>query len=219
MEIEMKLVIANKNYSTWSMRPWLLLSEFNLAFEEIRESLGGDDLKERLRRHSPSCKVPVLIDGDLTVWDSLAICEYVSEKHLNGKGWPEDANLRAHGRSVSAEMHSSFTALRSEMPMNIRAKRTIQPSASVLVDIGRIDEIWSDCRQQYGNKGVWLFGNFSIADCMYAPVVMRFKTYGADLSESSRQYMETVLNSSSVRAWIDAAMAETEIIEADEAGD
>lgn len=215
----MKLVIANKNYSTWSMRAWLMLSEFNLAFEEIRESLGGDDLKQRLRRHSPSCKVPVLIDGGLTVWDSLAICEYVSETCLNGKGWPADVNLRSHARSVSAEMHSSFVALRSEMPMNIRAERIVHASAAALADIRRVDDIWTDCRQQYKKRGAWLFGAFSIADCMFAPVVMRFKTYGVDLSDSSRQYMDTVLNNTSVKAWINAALAETEIIPDDEAGE
>ncbi len=215
----MKLVIANKNYSTWSFRPWLLMSEFNLAFEEISESLNGDDLTERLRRHSPSCKVPVLIDRGLTIWDSLAICEYLSEQYLAGKGWPESKTARAHARSVSAEMHSSFTGLRSEMPMNIRAKRQVSLSAAAHSDIRRIDDIWSDCRQQYGGSGVWLFGDFSIADCMFAPVVMRFLTYGADLYETSRAYMETVLENGSVQQWMIAAKAETEVIGADEAGE
>jgi len=215
----MKLVIANRNYSSWSLRPWLLLSEFGLEFELIEESLGGNDLKERLRRHSPSCKVPVLIDGALTVWDSLAICEYLSEQHLGGKGWPESAASRAEARSVSAEMHSGFMGLRSEMPMNIRAKRTVTPSESALRDIQRIDEIWSDCRAQYANEGGWLFGKFSIADCMYAPVVMRFVTYGAELSDAGRRYMETVLANSSVKNWIAAALQETEIIPEDEAGE
>jgi len=214
----MKLVIANKNYSTWSLRPWLLMSEFDLPFEEINESLNGDDLTERLRHHSPSCKVPVLIDSGLTIWDSLAICEYLSEKYLDGKGWPESTVARAHARSVSAEMHSSFTGLRSEMPMNIRAKRQVSLSDASHRDIGRIDDIWSDCRQQYESSGVWLFGDFSIADCMFAPVALRFMTYGADLSETSRVYMETVLENSSVKQWMTAAKAETEIIGADEAG-
>jgi glutathione S-transferase len=215
----MKLVIANKNYSTWSLRPWLLMSEFNLPFEEISESLNGDDLTERLRRHSPSCRVPVLIDSGLTIWDSLAICEYLSEQYLDGKGWPKSTAARAHARSVSAEMHSSFTGLRSEMPMNIRVKRQVSLSEAAYSDIRRIDDIWSDCRQQYGGSGVWLFGDFSIADCMFAPVVMRFMTYGADLSESSRAYMKTVIENGSVQQWMAAAKAETEIIGADEAGE
>ncbi len=215
----MKLVIANKNYSSWSLRPWLLMTEFDLAFEEINESLAGDDLKKRLSQYSPSCKVPVLIDEDLTVWDSLAICEYVSEKCLQGKGWPELETARAHARSISAEMHSSFVGLRSEMPMNIRAKRKVTLSEAALNDVRRIDDIWSECRQTYQEKGDWLFGDFSIADCMFAPVVMRFLTYDIDLSEQSQRYMTTVLNNSSLNTWITAAKQETEIIPSDEAGE
>jgi glutathione S-transferase len=215
----MKLVIANRNYSSWSLRPWLLLREFGVEFELVEESLAGDDLKERLRRHSPSCKVPVLIDGDLTVWDSLAICEYVSEHYLDGQGWPGAPASRARARSVSAEMHSGFLGLRSEMPMNIRARRMVTPSTSTLADIRRIDEIWSDCRAQYAGEGDWLFGRFSIADCMYAPVVMRFKTYGTELSMPAQRYMETVSGNSNVKSWIEAALKETEIIPEDEAGE
>jgi len=214
----MKLVIANKNYSSWSMRAWVLLKAFDLEFEEIRESLKGDDLSERLRRYSPSARVPVLIDGDLTVWDSLAICEYVSETRLQGGGWPADAPARAHARSISAEMHSGFMALRSELPMNIRARRIIQPSGAALRDIRRIDGIWTDCRRRYGQQGDFLCGGFSIADCMFAPVVMRFKTYGAELSAESESYMAAMLRHNAVKSWIEGALAETEIIEADEAG-
>ncbi len=215
----MRLVIANRNYSSWSLRPWLLLSEFGLEFELTEESLAGNDLKKRLRRHSPSCKVPVLIDGDLTVWDSLAICEYVSEQYLDGKGWPESAGARAHARSVSAEMHSGFMGLRSEMPMNIRAKRFVRPSSAAIADVVRIDEIWSECCEQYGGEGDWLFGRFSIADCMYAPVVMRFVTYGVELSGAARRYVDTMLGNDSIKAWIEAACRETEIIPGDEAGE
>jgi glutathione S-transferase len=218
-EKSMKLVIANRNYSSWSMRPWLLMSEFGLKFELVEESLGGGDLKERLRRHSPSCKVPVLIDGDLTVWDSLAICEYVSERYLDGKAWPASPGSRARARSVSAEMHSGFMGVRSEMPMNIRARRVVTPSKAALADIGRIDEIWSDCRARYAAEGDWLFGRFSIADCMYAPVVMRFKTYGTEVSRPAQSYMETVLGNASIQTWIKAALKETEIVPEDEAGE
>jgi glutathione S-transferase len=215
----MKLVIANRNYSSWSMRPWLLLTEFGLEFELIEESLAGADLKDRLLQYSPSCKVPVLKDGDLTVWDSLAICEYVSEQHLCGKGWPASAASRAQARSVSSEMHSGFMGLRSEMPMNIRARRVVKPSKSAKRDIRRIDAIWTDCRARYASEGDWLFGRFSIADCMYAPVVMRFVTYGTEVSEQAKGYMETVLDGSSVKSWISAALRETEIIPEDEAGE
>lgn len=214
----MKLVIANKNYSTWSLRPWLLLSHHNVVFDEVFESLGGDDLTERLRRHSPSARVPVLVHDNLTVWDSLAICEYISEIELEGRGWPGEIRERSQARSISAEMHAGFTALRSEMPMNIRARRTIEPSAAALRDIQRIDEIWSDCRKQAGSRGKWLFGEFSIADCMFAPVALRFMTYGADLSEASRTYMESILEHPGIVKWMTAAKTETEIIPADEAG-
>ena len=214
----MKLVIANRNYSSWSLRPWLLMSEFGLKFDLIEESLAGDDLSERLGRHSPSCRVPVLIDGDVTVWDSLAICEYVSEQYLDGKGWPESPASRAQARAISAEMHSGFMALRSEMPMNIRAKRIITPSVAAVADVRRIDQIWSDCRRQYAGRGDWLFGSFSIADCMYVPVALRFRTYGMALSESGQRYMDTILENAGVKAWIGAAMQETEIIPQDEAG-
>ncbi len=214
----MKLVIANKNYSTWSLRPWLLMTEHNLAFSEINESLLGDDVKARLGQHSPSCKVPVLIDEDLTVWDSLAICEYLSENYLQGKGWPTSTTARAHARSVSAEMHSSFTALRSEMPMNIRARRKIDLSEAAHNDVRRIDEIWSDCRQKHQAGGDWLFGDFSIADCMFAPVVLRFLTYDVTLSDSSQKYRLAMLNNPSIKIWIEAAKQETEILPADEVG-
>jgi glutathione S-transferase len=215
----MLLVIANKNYSSWSLRPWLLMTKFGLEFEVRVESLAGEDVKERLRQYSPSCKVPVLIDGKLTVWDSLAICEYVSEQYLGGKGWPTAVATRAHARAICAEMHSGFMALRSEMPMNIRARRMITPSLAALADIRRIDEIWSECRREYGKDGDWLFGTFSIADCMYAPVALRFMTYGTRLSESSQRYMDSILNNTVVQSWMEAASKDTEIIPEDEAGD
>ena len=139
----MKLVIGNKNYSSWSLRPWLLLSAFQVEFTEIQESLAEAGIKERFERYSPSGKVPVLLDEDLIVWDSLAICEYISEKYLAGKGWPAEINTRAEARAICAEMHSSFTALRNEMPMNCRATRKLELSSAAKVDIAQIDVIWS----------------------------------------------------------------------------
>lgn len=215
----MKLVIANRNYSSWSFRPWLLMTEFGLEFDLKEESLAGNDMKERLLRHSPAGRVPVLVDNGLTVWDSLAICEYVSEQHLSGRGWPDSATSRAHARSVSAEMHSGLMALRSEMPMNIRARRIIRASAAAEADVRRVDEIWSDCRQAHRAAGDWLFGEFSIADCMYAPVAMRFVTYGTLLSAPSQRYVETVLENPSVKTWVEAALKEIEIVPEDEAGE
>lgn len=215
---KMKLVIGNKNYSTWSLRPWILMSAFNLDFEEIQVSLLQDGLKERLGKYSASCKVPVLIDGDLCVWDSLAICEYVSEKYLDGKGWPEDMKLRAEARAITAEMHSSFNALRGEMPMNIRATRKVELSPAAKVDIARIDSIWSQCTEKNAQLGPWLFGEFSIADCFFAPVASRFTTYSTPLSATAQKYADTLLNHRSFVKWIDAAKAETEIVPEDEAG-
>jgi len=214
----MKLVIGNKNYSTWSLRPWLLLAAFDVTFDEIQESLAAEGISKRFQKYSAAAKVPVLIDGDLTVWDSLAICEYISEQYLDGQGWPADPALRAEARSVTAEMHSSFTALRNEMPMNCRAIRQIEPSVGALKDVERIDTIWSDCRRKCAGIGPWLFGEFSIADCFYAPVVLRFATYDIQLSPTAQQYAATLLQHEKMVEWVDAANRETEIIPADEAG-
>ena len=207
----MKLVIGNKNYSSWSLRPWLLLAEFNIAFEEVQELLGQENTRERLARYSPACKVPVLIDNGITVWDSLSICEYISERYLDGRGWPEDPGARACARSISAEMHSGFFAVRNELPMNCRSRKKVAMSETVSEEIGRIDQIWSDCRNTYLTAGPWLFGHFSIADCMYAPVALRFQTYGVHISSGSRAYMNNVLESGNIQAWVSAASDETEI--------
>ena len=215
----MKLVIGNKNYSSWSLRPWLLLTHFKLPFEEINISLGAENLSDQLQQFSPSCRVPVLIDGPVTVWDSLAICETVSEQYLDGKGWPTEETARAHARSISAEMHSSFLALRNELPMNCRARRKIAISPLALKDIARIDTIWSDCISRSNAGGPWLFGDFSIADCMFAPVVLRFRTYGIGGSEASQRYMENVLANKHLLAWIDAGKKEVEVLPEDEAGE
>jgi len=206
----MKLIIGNKNYSSWSLRPWLLLTEFTIGFEEIQVSLRPEGRGERLRQYSPAGKVPVLIDGDLTVWDSLAICEYVNEQYAAGKGWPADTRQRAEARSISAEMHSSFQALRSEFPLDCRARKKVEPSAAAVNDIHRIEHIWAQCLGKYFKKGPWLFGRFSIADCMYAPVVLRFVTYGVKVSDKSRAYMETVTGNRNIKNWLAAAVAELE---------
>ncbi len=217
----MKLVIGNKNYSSWSLRAWLLLAKSELEFEEIPESLERENVKgtltERLKQYSPTGRVPVLIDGETTAWDSLAICEYVSEKYLSGEGWPAEEPLRAEARSVCAEMHAGFMGLRSELPMNCRASRIVTLSEAALQDIVRIDDIWSTCMER--NPNTWLFGKFSIADCFYAPVVLRFKTYGISLSDSATQYQNFLLRDAALRKWVDAGKAETEILPEDEAGE
>ena len=213
----MKLVIGNKNYSSWSLRAWLLLATFNLEFEEIKESLRQPGLTERLSQYSPTARVPVLIDKDLRVWDTLAICEYVSEKYLAGKGWPEKENLRAEARAVCAEMHAGFMGLRSELPMNCRALRTVHPSAKAKQDIARIDNTWAHCMTDYA--GPYLFGDFSIADCFYAPVVLRFQTYNVPLSAEAERYQSFMLQNETLNRWVEAGKAETEIVPEDEAGE
>ena len=215
---QLKLVIGNKNYSTWSLRPWLMLSAFAVEFEEVHESLHAQGLSERLGKHSPSNKVPVLIDGEICIWDSLAICEYLSETRLNSEGWPESPKARAEARAISAEMHSSFVALRAELPMNCRVRRKVDLSQAALADVAHIDAIWRRCRQQYGRTGPWLFGQFSIADCFYAPVALRFSTYGIPLSKESQSYMDAVLDHPCIIDWVKAACAETEIVKQGEAG-
>ena len=214
----MQLVIGNKNYSSWSLRPWLLLEGFGIKYEEIQETLKEDGIKERFAKYSDTSKVPVLIDNQLNVWDSLAICEYVSENYLNGKGWPEMRGDRARARSICAEMHSGFSALRNEMPMNCRATRKVVLSEQAKLDIARVDSIWSKYATKTRDGELYLFGNFSIADCFFAPVVMRFKTYGVALSDKAKAYYLSMLKHPSLVKWISMALVEDEVIERDEAG-
>lgn len=211
---DLKLVIGNKNYSSWSLRAWLLLRRFDLPFDEVRIPLSQDDTASRLKAWSPSRKVPVLVHGELTIWDTLAICEYVSEQFLDGGGWPRDRARRARARSVSAEMHSGFTELRARWPMNCRLQHRLEPDAGVARDVARIEEIWSECLSRDG--GGWLFGDFSIADCMFAPVALRFHSYRPELGEPASGYVRRVLADEHVQSWMDAGRAETEIIEEDE---
>lgn len=219
VEAMLRLIIGNKNYSTWSMRPWLLLTAFQVPFEEQMESLApAETLRERLLRHSPSARVPVLVDGAVHVWDSLAICEYVSERYLQGGGYPEEAAARAMARTLSAEMHAGFSALRDALPMNIRARRRVELDKKVHHDIVRIDAIWSQVPAQY--EGGYLCGRFSIADCFYAPVAMRFATYaGINLSAAAQDYQQRLYAHPAVAAWRQAALTETEIVPIDEAGE
>lgn len=215
----MNLIIGNKNYSSWSLRPWLLLSHFELDFTETVESLCGQDLSQRLGTHSPSNRVPVLIDNKSTIWDSLAICEYVNEQYLQGTAWPADIRARAYARSISGEMHAGFSALRSAMPMNIRAKRRVDITADVAKDLARIEHIFGRDRLKYSADGPWLAGELSIADCMYAPVVSRLGTYGIALSNDAEAYIGAVNALPAMGNWIAAALKETEIVPEDEAGE
>lgn len=215
----MKLIIGNKNYSSWSLRAWLLLSAFEVSFDEVRVSLSVESTDGEIAKYSKAGKVPVLHDNGLVIWDSLAICEYVSEQYLNGRGWPKHVDKRAAARSCSAEMHSSFAVLRNEMPMNCRAvNRKVEITPDLQEDISRVDTIWTEMRSKYANDGPWLFGDFSIADCMFAPVVFRFTTYDAPVSQESKEYMESMLNHPKMRLWLEQAKSEVEVIEEDEAG-
>ena len=215
----MKLIIGNRNYSSWSMRPWLLLSHHGVSFEEVSIPLYQEDTSASLAKYSGAAKVPVLQDGDLTVWDSMAICEYVSEHYLNGKGWPSEVKARAQARSCSAEMHSGFPAIRGQLPMNCRARqRQVPLTPELATEIARVDHIWSEYRGTYSADGPWLFGEFSIADCMFAPVASRFATYSISLSETASQYMQCLLGHEKVRKWIQLAEAEPERINVAEVG-
>ena len=209
------LVIGNKNYSSWSLRAWLLMKQSGLGFQEVRVPLYVAGSKETLRKYGPSGKVPVLIDGVVTVWDSLAISEYLAERHPERQLWPADTLQRAVARSISAEMHSGFAPLRSNMTMNCRGffpglGRTVEVAA----DIERIQRIWTDCRERFALNGPYLFGTFTIADAMYAPVVLRFKTYAVQLSPVAQAYANTVLALAALQEWIEAARAESETIPA-----
>ncbi|HYG91878.1 MAG TPA: glutathione S-transferase family protein [Azospirillum sp.] len=203
------LMIGNKAYSSWSLRPWLALRHIGVPFAEILVPLRQPGSKARILQHSPSGRVPALKHGERTVWDSLAICEYLAEVFPDAMLWPDDAYARAVARSVSAEMHSGFVDLRTNMPMDLKERH---PGAGrtegCLADIARIAEIWRDARARFGQEGPYLFGRFSIADCMYAPVVTRFETYGVDLDPVCRAYADAVLALPSLRDWTDAARAE-----------
>lgn len=208
----LSLVIGNKAYSSWSLRPWLLMKQAAIDFAEIRVSLYEARAKQNLLRHSPTGKVPVLRDGGLTIWDSLAICEYLAEKYPLKKLWPADTAARALARAVSAEMHSGFSALRSQMPMNVRRELPGRArTADADADIARIDAIWTDCRTRFGAQEPFLFGTFSIADAMYAPVVTRFRTYGVILAGAAAQYANAIYTLPSMQEWIAGAHAETEV--------
>lgn len=207
----MQLIVANKNYSSWSMRPWLVLKHFGIAFDERPVWLAQPDTRQQILRYSPTGKVPCLIDGDITVWDSLAICEYLAERHPALPLWPTDPAARAHARSICAEMHSGFGELRTHMWMNIRAHWPgVGGTAAVLADVRRIEAIWEDCLARY--DGPFLFGEFTIADAFYAPVVMRFATYEPALSPLAQAYAQRIQAVAAVQSWVTAGRAETQTI-------
>jgi glutathione S-transferase len=211
----LKLVIGNKNYSSWSMRPWLALRANNIAFEEVFIPLyTGDADKRRILEVTPSGKVPALVDGDITVWDSLAIIEYLAERFPDARLWPEDRASRAHARSISAEMHSGFMALRNECGMNLhRPVGAVPLSDDARANVVRVQQIWSECRNRYGKSGPFLFGAFTGADAMFAPVVHRFRTYAIEVTPVARDYMNAMMSQPAFQEWTRAGLAETIVIE------
>jgi glutathione S-transferase len=210
----LKLVIGNKNYSSWSMRPWLALRANNIAFDEIFIPLyTGEADKNRILGFSHSGKVPVLIDGDVTIWDSLAIIEYLAERFPGKRLWPDDRAARAHARSISAEMHSGFVALRNECGMNLhRPVGAIALSAEASANIARVQQIWTECRARHGKFGPFLFGSFGGADAMFAPVVHRFRSYAIEVTPAVQAYMDAMMALPAFQEWTRGGLAETLVI-------
>ena len=207
------LVVGNKNYSSWSLRPWLLMKVAGIAFQEVRIPLYTPESKQEILRYSPSGKVPCLVDGAVRVWDSLAIGEYLAEAHRTL--WPDAPSARAVARSISAEMHSGFPNLRQHMSMNCRNRHPGKGRApEVLEEIRRIVSIWGECRERYAGNGEFLFGHFSIADAMYAPVALRFHTYEVELPSACRAYADTMLALPAMQEWLADAGREIEVIPA-----
>ena len=208
------LVIGNYNYASWSLRPWLFLRHFGIDFHTERIPLYCPDGKAALAALPSGHKVPIWRDGTLVVWDSLAILEQLTERHPELAAWPATSTARAVARSISAEMHSSFHRLRRQLPMNCRRAPSAVPlSPEASADVQRITSIWSHCREHYGGEGDWLFGDFSIADAMYAPVALRFHSYGVALDAPCRAWVDCVLNHPAIQQWCTAARAETEYID------
>jgi glutathione S-transferase len=212
---DLTLYLGNKNYSSWSLRPWLVLKRTTIAFDEVVIPLYQPTSRETVLKYSPSGRVPALRHGAVTVWDSLAICEYLAESFPNFELWPKDPAARALARSVSAEMHSGFAALREQLPMNVRSSfpgRGVTPE--VQAEINRVMAIWRDCRSRFGDgKGDFLFGHFTIADAMFAPVASRFRTYRIDLEREADAYCATLMALPAMQEWVAAARNEPMIVE------
>ncbi|MCC3862069.1 glutathione S-transferase family protein [Pseudemcibacter aquimaris] len=198
------LIIGNKNVSSWSLRGWLAVKHSGVDFEEILIRLRPTWNQEELDALTPASKVPALKRGDMYIWDSLAIAEYMADLYPEKKYWPADVNVRGHARSVSAEMHSGFVPLRSIMPMDcLNSYDTPEMTPELEKDINRVMDIWTECREKYGDQGPYLFGEYSIADMMYAPVVFRFKAYGIELPEIIQDYCNSMLSHDDIKAWLD----------------
>jgi glutathione S-transferase len=213
----MKLVIANKAYSSWSLRPWLLMSVLGIPFEEDVIPLDTPEFRPRLDAYKAGSTVPVLVDGDVTVWESIAIMDYLADRFPDKPVWPADIKARAFARTISAEMHAGFRALRGACPMNLRKRYAARDrGADVAANVARIEHLWAEARSRFGAAGPFLFGAFGAADAMYAPVVTRLQTYSIPVSAGTRRYMDAVLDQPAFRAWQAAGMAEAWIVAHDE---
>ncbi len=213
----LRLIIGNKNYSSWSLRPWLGMKVAGIAFEEMLIPLDAPDFKARLATFGGAGKVPLLIDGEIRVWESLAILEYLAEKFPAAGLWPPDAGARAHARAVASEMHSGFAALRSQLPMNVARRVVSRPlDAGASADATRIQSIWSESRKRFGKDGPFLFGAFGAADAMYAPVVWRFHTYAVEVGPAARDYMIAMMELPAWNEWREAARREPSVLPHDE---
>jgi glutathione S-transferase len=213
----LKLIIGNKNYSSWSLRPWIAMKVAGIAFDEEVISLSATDFKARLSKVSGTGKVPALLDGDVHVWESLAILEYVAEKYPHARLWPADPAPRALARAIAAEMHAGFAPLRRHLPMNMwRPVIPRQLIPEVKANVRRIEEMWVDCRTRYDAGGAFLFGPFGAADAMYAPIVSRFHTYAVEVGEAARAYMAAVMALPAWGEWRAAALAEPWVLPEDE---
>jgi len=214
---KLKLVIGNKNYSTWSLRPWFFLKQLGIEFEEEMVWLFEDDMEAKLAPYFSNSKVPVLVDEGTSIWDTLAIIEAIADKFPEKQGWPEDLTTRAMARSVAAEMHSSFIDLRNALPMNIRKHFPDYPITNeVQTDLNRVFALWDYCRENKISDGPWLFGEFTGTDAMFAPVVMRIINYDVKLSGFAAEYVNYVHNCATMQEWIEDSKSETQIIEEDE---
>lgn len=217
--MSLQLILGNKNYSSWSLRPWIAMRVAGLTFDEKVIPLYEPGSREQVLRYSPTGKVPVLIDGDHRIWESLAILEHVAERFPDAGVWPAEPAARSHARVVSSEMHAGFQALRRNCPMNLWLPPKPRPQGDeVMADVRRIEEIWAECRARFGatGGGPFLFGRFTGADAMYAPVVARFNNFGIPVSKTTRAYMDAVMGLPAWREWYEAALKEPWVMQGNE---
>ena len=210
------LVIGNKRHSSWSLRAWLPLRHHGIEFEERRLPLETEEFAREIVKYTPTRRVPVLVDGDVTVWDSLAINEYTNERWLEGEGWPADRAARGHARSICAEMHTGFGDLRHALPMDCGASGVpVLVNAAARADVVRMRALIAGCRSRFGAEGPWLFGRFSLADCYFAPIVVRFKGYGVPVTGTVAEWVEAMWALSAMVEWVAAGRAERETVPSD----